>query len=102
MFNEEGLLFKDKVNFKLPNSRPDLLHQDHSAGWGKYSKNYFITMLITVDKNTIENAAVKFLNDGKYERKLIKNEWEPLEKSGQKRLINKTILYLMNLVMWFF
>lgn len=68
-------LFKDKINFKLPGGKPDLLHQDQAAGWGDYAEN-FLSMAIFVDDNTKENAAMSVLNTGDYPKSLIEGEWE--------------------------
>jgi len=33
LFGEPPVLFKEKINYKLPGCRPDKLHQDQAAGW---------------------------------------------------------------------
>lgn len=77
LFGEPPLLFKDKVNYKLPGCRPDKLHQDQAAGWNAYS-DYFITMGIIVDANRKDNAAMSFMKSGNYDKKLMTEEWQPL------------------------
>jgi ectoine hydroxylase-related dioxygenase (phytanoyl-CoA dioxygenase family) len=77
LFSEPPLLFKEKINYKLPGCRPDKLHQDHAAGWNLYS-DFFITMGIVVDANRLENAALSFLKSGNYEKRLTTPEWKPL------------------------
>jgi ectoine hydroxylase-related dioxygenase (phytanoyl-CoA dioxygenase family) len=76
---DEPVLFKEKANYKLPGCRSDLLHQDQAAGWGAYS-DYFITMLIAVDENRIDNAAVSFRDSGEHKLELLGPEWEVLSK----------------------
>ena len=73
------MLFKEKVNDKLPGCRADKLHQDQAAGWNAYC-DFFITMAIAVDENRLDNAALSFLNSGNYEKKLMSEEWRPLSE----------------------
>lgn len=75
--DDEPALFKEKANFKLPGCRSDLLHQDQAAGWGRYS-DFFITMLIAVDENRLDNAPVSFRDAGDHQLKLLGPEWEVL------------------------
>lgn len=77
LLGEEGLLFKDKVNYKYPGCRPDKLHQDQAAGWNDYS-DWFISMAIVVDENRLDNAALTFMSSGNYEKRLMTEEWQPL------------------------
>ncbi len=77
LFGDTPLLFKDKVNYKMPGCRPDKLHQDQAAGWNRYC-DFFITMLVVVDENRKENAALSFMSSGNYERNLMTEEWQPL------------------------
>ncbi len=46
---EPALLFKEKINYKVPACRSDLLHQDQAAGWNSYS-DFFITVALAVDQ----------------------------------------------------
>ncbi len=77
LFGEPPVLFKEKINYKLPGCRPDKLHQDQAAGWNPYA-DFFITMGIVVDANRKENAALSFLNSGNYDRALMTADWQPL------------------------
>lgn len=80
LFGEPPVLFKDKINYKLPGCRSDLLHQDQAAGWGKYC-SLFITMVVAVDENRSENAAMTILGTGEYDRTLTGDEWQPMEET---------------------
>lgn len=77
LFGEPPVLFKEKINYKLPGCRADKLHQDHAAGWNQYS-DFFITMGIVVDANRKENAALSFMHSGNYKRGLMTENWQPL------------------------
>jgi ectoine hydroxylase-related dioxygenase (phytanoyl-CoA dioxygenase family) len=79
LLGEPAVLFKEKVNFKLPGCRADKLHQDQSAGWNKYG-DFFITMAVAVDDNRRDNAALSFLQSGNYKKSLMAPEWQPLSQ----------------------
>ena len=79
LFGEPPVLFKEKINYKLPGCRPDKLHQDQAAGWNSYC-DCFITMAIVVDENRMDNAALSFMKSGNYERKLMTEEWQTLSE----------------------
>ena len=79
LLEEPPVLFKEKINYKLPGCRPDKLHQDQAAGWDAYG-DFYITMGIVVDENRKENAALSFMKSGNYERKLMTEEWQPLSE----------------------
>ncbi len=77
LFGEAPVLFKDKINYKVPGCRADKLHQDQAAGWSSYS-DFFISMCIVVDANRKENAAMSFMSSGNYQKKLMTGDWQPL------------------------
>ncbi len=77
LFDEPPVLFKEKVNYKLPGCRPDKLHQDQAAGWNAYG-DFYISMGIVVDENRKENAALSFMKSGNYKKELMGEEWKPL------------------------
>jgi len=77
LLGEAPVLFKEKINYKLPGCRPDKLHQDQAAGWNAYC-DFFITMAIAVDENRLDNAALSFMSSGNYQRSLMTEEWQPL------------------------
>ncbi|MCC7257351.1 MAG: phytanoyl-CoA dioxygenase family protein [Gammaproteobacteria bacterium] len=77
LLGEPAVLFKEKVNYKLPGCRADKLHQDQAAGWNAYC-DFFITMAVVVDANRRDNAALSFLQTGRYQKSLMTPEWQPL------------------------
>jgi ectoine hydroxylase-related dioxygenase (phytanoyl-CoA dioxygenase family) len=76
LFGEPALLFKDKVNFKLPGGGGFEAHQDAQAGWERYGSLH-ITALITVDRTTRANGCLE-MAAGCHRRGLIGDEWAPL------------------------
>ncbi len=77
LFGESPMLFKEKVNYKLPDCRADKLHQDQAAGWNTYA-DFYISMAIVVDENRKDNAALSFMCSGNYDKSLMSEEWTPL------------------------
>jgi ectoine hydroxylase-related dioxygenase (phytanoyl-CoA dioxygenase family) len=76
LFGEPAVLFKDKINFKLPGGGGFEPHQDVQAGWARYASIH-ITALITIDPATLENGCLEIAADF-HEHRLIGREWEPL------------------------
>ena len=72
----EPELFKEKVNFKLPGGGGFAPHQDIQPGWDEYAP-YFISVLVTIDKSTVENGCLE-LSPGHHKRGLLGEKWKPL------------------------
>ncbi len=83
LFGEPAVLFKEKINFKLPGGGGFKLHQDQQAGWGDYA-DLFITMLISIDEATQENGCLE-LAAGHHGKGLLGKEWAPLNEKDAKR-----------------
>ncbi len=73
------VLFKDKINFKMPGGPGFKAHQDQQAGWSKYA-DLFVTALVTIDAATLENGCLEMVA-GRHREGLIGEEWNPLEES---------------------
>lgn len=76
LLGEPAVLFKDKINFKLPRGGGFEAHQDVQAGWAKYGSLH-LTAAVTVDRAVLENGCLEVaphLGD----QELIGREWEPL------------------------
>ena len=76
LLGDRALLFKEKVNFKMPGGAGFEAHQDIQPGWDAYAP-YFISVLVTVDPSTIENGCLE-LSAGHHKRGLIGQKWKPL------------------------
>lgn len=75
-----AVLFKEKINFKLPGASGFKAHQDQQAGWTRYAP-LFVTALVTIDPATIENGCLE-LAAGRHREGLIGEEWNPLTEDG--------------------
>tara|TARA_B100000929_G_scaffold235410_1_gene191993 strand:- start:90 stop:836 length:747 start_codon:yes stop_codon:yes gene_type:complete len=80
LFNEEALLFKDKINFKMPGGDGFKAHQDVQAGWDRYAKLH-ITALISIDPSTTKNGCLE-IAAGNHDKGLIGEQWKPLEEDA--------------------
>lgn len=84
LLDDQPVLFKEKINFKLPGGGGFTPHQDIQPGWDAYAP-YFISVLIAVDPNTLANGCLE-LAAGHHQRGLIGRKWEPLEGDELKGL----------------
>ena len=82
LFGEKALLFKDKINFKMPGGDGFKAHQDVQAGWDEYAKLH-ITALVSIDPSTIENGCLE-IAAGNHDKGLIGEQWKPLEENALK------------------
>jgi ectoine hydroxylase-related dioxygenase (phytanoyl-CoA dioxygenase family) len=76
LFGEPAVLFKDKINFKLPGGGGFDPHQDVQAGWARYGSLH-VTALVAIDRATIANGCLEIAGDF-HRQSLIGKEWEPL------------------------
>lgn len=79
LFGEPAVMFKDKINFKLPGGDGFKPHQDQQAGWSVYA-SLFITVMVAVDDATAENGCLE-IAPGQHKRGMLGPEWKPLSDS---------------------
>jgi ectoine hydroxylase-related dioxygenase (phytanoyl-CoA dioxygenase family) len=80
LFGEPAVLFKDKINFKLPGGDGFKAHQDVQAGWDTYSPLH-ITALVTIDPCTEDNGCLEMAIH-EHRRQLIGEKWKPLDEDA--------------------
>jgi hypothetical protein len=76
LLEEPAVLFKDKINFKLPGSDGFKAHQDVQAGWVDYAR-YHISMLVSIDAANAANGYLE-VAAGWHDKGSIGTEWTPL------------------------
>ncbi len=59
LMGEAAVLFKEKINFKLPGGNGFKAHQDAPA-FQSFGPDYHITMMVSVDDTTLENGGLEF------------------------------------------
>jgi len=80
LFGEPAVLFKDKINFKMPGADGFRAHQDIQAGWDRYASIH-ITALVSIDASTLENGCLE-LSPGHHKNGLIGESWKPLKEDA--------------------
>ena len=75
LLNEAAVLFKEKINFKMPGSDGFKPHQDSQAGWQDYA-DYFISVMVCIDEATIDNGCLQMVSG--FQKTGLYREWEPL------------------------
>lgn len=81
LLNEKAVLFKEKINFKIPGGGGFKAHQDSQAGWEIYA-DFFINVLVSIDAATPENGCLE-LSAGYHKQRLLRL-WEPLTESDMQ------------------
>jgi phosphatidylglycerophosphate synthase len=76
MLGGPAVLFKDKINFKMPGGAGFEAHQDQQAGWSRYAP-LFVTALVCIDPATVENGCLEIADSARFTG-LIGEEWKPL------------------------
>ncbi len=77
LWGEPAVLFKDKINYKIPGSSGFRAHQDAQAGWNQYCATQ-ITVMVSIDATTLENGCLE-LACAHHTRGLLGALWKPLE-----------------------
>ena len=75
-----AVLFKEKINMKMPGGDGFKPHQDAQAGWNVYA-DFYITALVSIDPATIENGCLEMVR-GWHDRGLVGDEWRPLDDTA--------------------
>ena len=58
LMEEPAILFKEKINFKLPGGKGFKRHQDAPA-FATFGQTYHITMMVALDAATVENGCLE-------------------------------------------
>ncbi len=78
LFGAPAVLFKDKINFKLPGGGGFTPHQDVQAGWDRYARLH-ITALVSIDAATRENGCLELVA-GRHREGRLGPAWAPLSE----------------------
>jgi ectoine hydroxylase-related dioxygenase (phytanoyl-CoA dioxygenase family) len=76
LFGEEAVLFKEKINFKLPGGDGFREHQDVQAGWDDYASLH-ITAMVAIDETNEENGSLEMIA-GMHDKGVLGEMWAPL------------------------
>lgn len=75
LLGEAAVLFKEKINFKMPGGGGFKPHQDSQAGWDNYT-DFFLSALVSIDSSDAYNGCLQ-MAAGHHNRGLFRS-WEPL------------------------
>lgn len=76
LLREPALLFKDKINFKLPGSDGFREHQDIQAGWNDYA-DLHTTAMLAIDETNEQNGSLEMVA-GMHDKGILGQLWAPL------------------------
>jgi len=82
LLGERAVMFKDKINFKMPGSDGFKSHQDVQAGWDRYASLH-LTMLLSIDSATPDNGCLE-LAAGVHRAGLLGESWKPLDDESSR------------------
>jgi 2-aminoethylphosphonate dioxygenase len=89
LLGEPPVLFKEKINFKMPGGAGFKAHQDQQAGWTRYAP-MFVTALVSIDAATRANGCLEIA--GRWQRQgMIGEEWRPLSDADVAGLDMKPV-----------
>ena len=89
LFGEPSVLFKDKINFKLPGADGFKEHQDVQAGWDDYAELH-ITAMMAIDETTAANGSLEMI-PGMHNKGLLGEKWAPLEDADTGSIPYKAV-----------
>jgi hypothetical protein len=78
LLGEPAVLFKEKVNFKMPGADGFKPHQDAQAGWTAYA-DVFVSALVSIDRANAANGCLQIVENYRHER--LFQLWEPLSEA---------------------
>ena len=76
LFGEDAVLFKDKINFKMPGGDGFKEHQDVQAGWDDFA-DLHITAMIAIDETNEANGSLEMIA-GMHRQGVLGSMWAPL------------------------
>ena len=60
LLQEPAILFKDKINFKLPGGDGFREHQDVQAGWNEFA-DLHVTAMVAIDETNADNGSLEMI-----------------------------------------
>jgi len=85
LFAEPSIMYKEKVNYKLPGSDGFAPHQDVAAGWWLYKQSIHVSCLVSIDPATAENGALE-VAAGEHKRGMMSPEWKEIPEATVEKL----------------
>lgn len=85
LFNESSVMYKEKVNYKLPGGAGFAPHQDVAAGWWMYKQSIHISCLVSIDPATEANGALEVVA-GKHMDGMLSEDWKEIPQDTVEKM----------------
>lgn len=85
LFGEQAVMYKEKINYKLPGGEGFKPHQDVAAGWWMYGQSRHLSVLVAIDSATKENGALEVVY-GYHDQGLLGEEWKEVPDEYVQKL----------------
>jgi len=85
LFGERSVMYKEKVNYKLPGGDGFAPHQDVAAGWWMYKQSLHLSCLVSIDPATAENGCLEVVA-GKHMDGMLSDDWKEIPESTVKSM----------------
>lgn len=85
LFAESAIMYKEKVNYKLPGGAGFAPHQDIAAGWWMYKQSMHISCLVSIDPATEANGALEVVS-GKHMDGMLSEDWKEIPLDTVEKL----------------
>jgi hypothetical protein len=85
LFGEPSIMYKEKVNYKMPGSDGFAPHQDVAAGWWLYKQSIHVSCLVSIDPATVQNGCLE-VAAGEHKAGMMSAEWKEIPKDTVDRL----------------
>jgi len=80
LFGERAIMYKEKINYKLPGGAGFQPHQDVAAGWWMYKQSLHVSCLISIDPATEQNGCLEVVR-GKHMEGMMSDDWKEIPTS---------------------
>jgi hypothetical protein len=85
LLSEPAILYKEKINYKLPGGAGFVPHQDVAAGWWMYGQSLHISVLVCVDEATLANGCLE-VAFAEHNKGMISAPWTELNNETASKL----------------
>lgn len=80
LFNEKAIMYKEKINYKLPGGDGFAPHQDVAAGWWMYNQSLHISCLVSIDPATVENGCLEVVQN-RHMDGMLSDDWKEIPQN---------------------
>jgi len=80
LLGEQSILYKEKINYKLPGGDGFAPHQDVAAGWWMYNQTLHISTLVCIDEATAENGCLEMVT-GEHMKGMLCDDWKEIPEA---------------------